>query len=48
MVYEVIYMLDKFKSSQPLFVSEINNSINNNKVVHAYLIETNGFNETND
>lgn len=41
-------MLDKFKSSQPLFVSEINNSINNNKVVHAYLIETNGFNETND
>lgn len=36
-------MLDIFKNDQPLFFEEITNSINNNKISHAFLIESNGY-----
>ena len=36
-------MLDIFKEEQPLFYEEITNSINNNKISHAFLIEINGY-----
>ncbi len=36
-------MLEKYKDKQPLFYEEIKNSIANNKISHAYLIETNGY-----
>ncbi len=36
-------MLDIFKEEQPLFYEEITNSINNDKISHAFLIETNGY-----
>ena len=36
-------MLEKYKDKQPLFYEEIKNSIDNNKISHAYLIETNGY-----
>ena len=39
-------MLDLYKDKQPLFVEEINNSIKNNKITHAYLIETNDYPES--
>lgn len=39
-------MLDLFKDKQSLFVEEISNSIKNNKITHAYLIETNNYPES--
>ena len=39
-------MLDLFKDKQPLFYEQINNSIKNNKITHAYLIETNDYPES--
>ena len=36
-------MLDIFKNDQPLFFEEITNSINNNKISHAFFIESNGY-----
>ncbi len=39
-------MLDLYKDKQSLFVEEINNSIKNNKITHAYLIETNDYPES--
>lgn len=39
-------MLELFKDKQSLFVDEINNSIKNNKITHAYLIETNDYPES--
>ena len=41
-------MLDLFKDKQSLFVEEISNSIKNNKITHAYLIETNDYPESNE
>ena len=40
-------MLDLFKDKQSLFCEEINNSIKNNKITHAYLIETNDYPDAN-
>lgn len=39
-------MLDLFKDKQSLFYEEITNSIKNNKISHAYLIETNNYPES--
>jgi len=39
-------MLDLFKDKQSLFYEEISNSIKNNKITHAYLIETNNYLES--
>ena len=39
-------MLEKYKDKQPLFYEEIKNSMNNDKISHAYLIETNGYSES--
>ena len=36
-------MLDMFKDEQTLFYEEITNSIENNKISHAFLIETNNY-----
>lgn len=41
-------MLDLFKDKQSLFVEEISNSIKNNKITHAYLIETNDYQESDE
>ena len=41
-------MLEKYKDKQPLFYEEIKNSMNNDKISHAYLIETNGYLESYD
>ena len=38
-------MLEKFKDKQPLFYEEVCNSIKNKKISHAYLIETNDYEE---
>lgn len=38
-------MLEKYKDKQSLFCSEVMNSIQNHKVIHAYLIETNQYSE---
>ena len=38
-------MLDLYKDKQPLFYNEVMNCLNNNKISHAYLIETNDWNE---
>lgn len=38
-------MLDFYKDKQPLFYDSVFNSIKNNKITHAYLIETNQFAE---
>lgn len=36
-------MLDLYKDKQPLFYEEVKNSIVNNKISHAYMIETNNY-----
>lgn len=41
-------MLDVFKDKQSLFYEEVMNSIKNNKISHAYLIETNGYPSSNE
>lgn len=38
-------MLDLYKDKQPLFYEEVQKSIKNNKISHAYLIETNDYDE---
>lgn len=38
-------MLDIFKDKQPLFYEEMKKSIKNDRLSHAYLIETNGYEE---
>ena len=39
-------MLDDFKTKQSLFYEEIENCVKNKKISHAYLIETNGYSES--
>lgn len=41
-------MLEVYKDKQPLFYESVINSINNNKITHAYLIETNQFIDKDD
>lgn len=41
-------MFDVYKDKQPLFYEEIVNSIKNNKISHAYMIETNNYKEKDD
>ena len=41
-------MLDSFKNEQPLFYEEVVNSIKNNKISHAYLIETNNYRKSDE
>ena len=41
-------MLDSFIEEQAFFCEEINNIINNKKISHAYLIETNKYNRSDD
>ena len=41
-------MLEDFKNKQSLFYDEIINSINNNKISHAFLIETNNYLESDE
>lgn len=41
-------MLDKYYSEQSLFCDEVNNMIKNNKIAHAYLIETNDYDKANE
>lgn len=41
-------MLDSFKAEQPLFYEEVVNSIKNNKISHAYLIETNNYQKSDE
>ena len=41
-------MLDLFIDKQPMFCEEIINSIKNNKISHAYLIENNNYLETDE
>ena len=41
-------MLEVYKDKQSLFYQEIKNSIDNNKISHAYLIETNDYIESDD
>lgn len=41
-------MLDDFLIEQPVAVKILENSINKNKIVHAYLFETNGYNKSQD
>ena len=36
-------MLDFYKDKQPLFYDEVTNIINNGKISHAYLLETNNY-----
>lgn len=38
-------MFEYYKDKQPLFYEEVINCIKNNKVSHAYMIETNNYNE---
>lgn len=38
-------MLEKYKNIQPLFYEEINHCFSNDKISHAYLIETNNYND---
>ena len=41
-VWEVIDVLEEYKESQSIFYNYIVNSVNNDCISHAYLIETNG------
>lgn len=41
-------MLEAYKDKQQLFYEEIINCINNDKITHAYLIETNNYEEKNE
>ena len=41
-------MFEDYKDKQPLFYEEIIKCINNNKISHAYLIETNNYNESDE
>ena len=41
-------MLDDFKNEQSLAVKILKNSISNNRLVHAYLFETNGYYKSNE
>jgi len=41
-------MFEVYKDKQPLFYEEIVNSIKNNKISHAYMIETNNYKEKDD
>jgi len=41
-------MFEVYKDKQPLFYEEIINSIKNNKISHAYMIETNNYKEKDD
>lgn len=41
-------MFEVYKDKQPLFYEEIVNSIRNNKISHAYMIETNNYKEKDD
>lgn len=41
-------MLEVYKDKQPLFYDEITHSIQNKKISHAYLIETNDYSEKDD
>lgn len=41
-------MLDEFKSEQPIIYKLLYNSINKNKISHAYLIEFNGYQKGTD
>ena len=41
-------MLEEFKEKQPLFYEEIKNEINNDKISHAFLIETKNYSEKNE
>lgn len=41
-------MLDKYYSEQGLFCDEVNNMIKNNKIAHAYLIETNDYDKASE
>ena len=41
-------MLDSYRDKQSLFCEEIKKSIDNKKISHAYLIETNNYIESND
>lgn len=36
-------MLEVYKDKQPLFYDEVKNSITNNKISHAYMLETNNY-----
>ena len=41
-------MLDNFKEEQTLFCEEVKNILDNKKISHAYLIETNKYEKAND
>lgn len=41
-------MFEVYKDKQPLFYEEVINSIKNNKISHAYMIETNNYKEKDD
>ena len=41
-------MLDLYKEKQSLFYEEVKKSLENNKLSHAYLIETNNYEEKDD
>jgi len=41
-------MIDDYLNEQPIAVSILKNSIEREKIVHAYLFETNGYNKTDD
>ena len=41
-------MLEVYKDKQSLFYEEVINIINNNKVIHAYMIETNDYEEKDE
>lgn len=41
-------MFEVYKDKQPLFYEEIINSIKNNKISHAYMIETNNYKEKDE
>lgn len=41
-------MLDVYKDKQPLFYEEVLNSVKNKKISHAYMIETNHYDEKDD
>lgn len=41
-------MLEDYVNEQPIAVSILKNSVQNNKIVHAYLFETNGYNKKDD
>lgn len=41
-------MLDDYLLEQPIAIKILENSINKNKIVHAYLFETNGYNKSQE